>query len=277
MRKGELVLCFALLFLVGCAGADLQGEFQSGRQALLRGDPNGAGIRFERVARSEPNYTTAFTAFRESIWTYLGRAQYQTGKLAEAQASFEKALAHLGEDQIARLYLGLTLLRQPPPPKPTNSLSLQEISYALREGIEPKRVATLARERGVDFDLTRESENHLRKAGADDPLLSDIKRMRAEFIKRDKAAGQATRELKTALAGLRESLDYTIAHTPQGKFWDPAGEIRSQIESCLALLAAREPELPKIISIGERVGQKLEEEIDLARRDERQDFRTRPR
>jgi hypothetical protein len=178
---------------------------------------------------------------------------------------------------MARLYLGLTLLRQPAAAKAANSLTLQEVSYALREGIEPKRVATLARERGLDFELTNESENQLRKAGADELLLNEFKRIRGEIAQRKNSPDQAAKELKTALAGLRESLDYTIAYTPQGKFWDPSGEIRTQIQNGLALLSARPPDPQKIIATGESVGQKMEEEIDLKRRDERGEFRRRPR
>lgn len=256
---------------------DLQGDFQSGRQALIRGNSSEAAARFERVARSEPQYITELAPLRQSIWTYLGRAQYHSGQLAQAKASFEKALGHFGEDQMARLYLGLTLLRQPAAAKAANSLTLQEVSYALREGIEPKRVATLARERGLDFELTNESENQLRKAGADELLLNEFKRIRGEIAQRKNSPDQAAKELKTALAGLRESLDYTIAYTPQGKFWDPSGEIRTQIQNGLALLSARPPDPQKIIATGESVGQKMEEEMDLARRDERDEFRRRPR
>jgi hypothetical protein len=168
-------------------------------------------------------------------------------------------------------------LRQPAAAKGSNPLTLQEVSYALREGIEPKRVATLARERGLEFELTSESENQLRKAGADELLLNEFKKIRSEVAQRNKSANQALKEMTSGLAGLRDSLNYTIAHTPQGKFWDPTGEIRKQIQSALALLAARPPDLPKIISMSEPIGQRMEEEIDLALRDERDEFRRTPR
>jgi hypothetical protein len=35
-------------------------------------------------------------------------------------------------------------------------MTLQEISYALREGVAPRRVGTIARERGVAFDVNAE-------------------------------------------------------------------------------------------------------------------------
>lgn len=272
-----LLLCCGLLFVGGCAVVDVSGDFQAGRQALILGNSSDAIARFERVARSEPKYVAQSAALRQSIWTYLGRAQYQSGQFAAAKGSFEKALQHFSDDSMARLYLGLTLLRQPVAAKAANPFTLKEVSYALREGIEPKRVAALARERGLDFELTKESENELRKAGADETLLNDFRKVRGEIAQRSNSANQAAKELTTALAGLRESLDYTIAHTPQGKFWDPTGEIRRQIQSALALLAARPPDLPKIISMSEPIGQRMEEEIDLALRDERDEFRRTPR
>jgi tetratricopeptide (TPR) repeat protein len=49
--------------------------------------------------------------FRESIWTYVGRAQYETKRYAEARKSLERALSLDRDDNLARLYLGLTLTR----------------------------------------------------------------------------------------------------------------------------------------------------------------------
>jgi hypothetical protein len=46
---------------------DLQGDFQSGRQALIRGNSSEAAARFERVARSEPKYITELAPLRQSI------------------------------------------------------------------------------------------------------------------------------------------------------------------------------------------------------------------
>ena len=96
------------------------------------------------------------------------------------RCSFEKALSQVPGDSVAKLYLGLTNVRLQTTQKATNPFTLQDVSFALRERVEPKRVAALVRERGVAFDLTTESENQLRKAGADDFLLDEIKKIRAE-------------------------------------------------------------------------------------------------
>ena len=260
-----------LLIIAGCASLESGGEFASGRRALMSGDYAVALTYFEPIAKRDPNYVPPFTSFRESIWTYLGRAQYQSGKLAEAKSSFEKALSQVPGDSVAKLYLGLTNVRLQSTQKATNPFTLQDISFALREKVEPKRVADLARQRGVDFDLTTESENQLRKAGADDFLLDQIKKIRAETNGRKNQVGDGGKEIAAGLTGIRDQLDY-LNNSRSGLFWDPKKEIRVQIQTGLALLSAPQPDWQKVLSTGEWVGEKLEEEIDLARRDESQEF-----
>jgi hypothetical protein len=49
--------------------------------------------------------------FRGGVLTYLGRTQYATGRLQEAERSLERALSIDKDDHMARLYLGLTQAR----------------------------------------------------------------------------------------------------------------------------------------------------------------------
>ena len=277
MKIDWWIVGIALLSFAACATLESQGEFAAGRQALIKGDASTSLTHFQRVAGGDPNYVTNYTVFRESIWTYVGRGQYSAGKFDDARQAFEKALSYVNDDQLARLYFGLTLLRLPQATTPSNAFTLQEILYALREGIEPKRVVALVRERGVAFDLTKEAENQLRNAGADALSLDEIKKIRAENMskKTENLISRGAKELTSALTGLRDSLDYTIANSTQGRFWDPGGEIRAQIKNGLSLLSAREPDWQKILSTGEWIGQQIEEETDRARRDEAEDLRRR--
>ncbi len=259
----------SLLLVSGCATFETRGEFTKGRQALLRGDVGGALGNFQRVAEADPGFRNDEGPLRESIWTYVGRANYQTGNYAEARRALEKALAQNSGDHMARLYLALTLARTPPPRAKAAGFSVQDISFALREGVEPERVAALARERGVAFDLSRDAESQLRKAGANGPLLDEIKRIRAESAEKfENHIKNAAKELSAALTGLRDDLNFFISTAISGRFWDPAGELRKEINDGLRLIAVRDPDWDKIISRGEWLGQKLEEEIDRARRDE---------
>ncbi|HEY2919122.1 MAG TPA: tetratricopeptide repeat protein [Candidatus Binatia bacterium] len=272
MRLTRQTAALALLWAAACASFESQSEFLTGRRALLRGEPDNALSYFERVTRSNATFVSDSVSPRKSIWTYVGRAQYNSGRYTEARSAFEKALSHLSEDYVARLYFGLTLLRPSGAPAPINAFNLQEVTYALREGVALKRVATLARERGVVFDLTKETESQLLSAGADAFLLNELKNIRTEGAKQSKVSenqrNQASKELVAALNGLREWLDYTVAYAKQGQFWDPAREIRNQIRLCLKLLAARPTDWDALISNAEWLGYNLEEENDRARRDE---------
>ena len=97
--------------MAACASFAVGGQFQSGRRALLVNDPETALAYFRSVADQNPNYMYHSVDFREGIWTYIGRAQYETKRYADARQSLERALAQDRDDNLARLYLGLTLAR----------------------------------------------------------------------------------------------------------------------------------------------------------------------
>jgi tetratricopeptide (TPR) repeat protein len=267
------------LILAACTTLESGGQFASGRRALLSGDNAAALAHFEQVAKRDPDYVAPFTTLQESIWTYLGRTQYQAGKLEEARVSLEKALSRIPDDPMAKLYLALTNLRRQTAQKTTPPFTLQDISFALRERVEPKRVAVLARERGVGFDLTSETEKQLRKAGADDFLLDEIRNIRADSAKKkshEVQLSERTKALAAALTGIHTWLD-NLSGTRSGAFWDTSRQIRSQAQAGVAILSTPQPDLQKAIAAGESVGQKLEEEIDLVRRDEAEEYRRQQR
>jgi tetratricopeptide (TPR) repeat protein len=128
VTKMSRVPGFILIFLVAaCAAYNTGGQFVAGRQALLRGDPQTALGYFLVAAQSDPNYVFRAVYFHEGVWTYVGRTQYATKRYQEARQSLERALSMDKDDQLARLYLGLTLAR-------TGDLSrgIKEIESAMR-------------------------------------------------------------------------------------------------------------------------------------------------
>ena len=268
-------LLTSCLAFAACAGTG--SSFLAGRQALLRGEPDNAANYFNAIAQTDPSYVVTSAPPRKSIWTYLGRAYYNAGRYAEAKVALDKALTYVKDDDVARLYRGLTVLRGDTAAPPANAMTLQEVSYALREGVAPRRVGMISRERGIAFDLNAETENQLRTAGADSTLLDELKQFRAERAKQGKASDkqriEGAKEIAAALTGLRDWLDYTIAHTTQGRYWDPSGEIRTEISRALRSAQASQPNWETILSNAELVGYNLEEESDRARRDEAEEGR----
>ena len=56
-------------------------------------------------------------------------------------------------------------------------------------------------------------------------------------------------------------------YDPDGWLWDPSGDLRREIDKDLALISGREFSWNELISSGEWLGKKFEEEIDLVRKD----------
>jgi len=105
-----LILSYIICFLSGCASFQAGTNVESGRKAfLIDKDENALGY-FERAAQIDPAYVYG-TALQQNIWSYVGRSEYSTGKLLQARNSLEKALSLNKEEDMARLYLGLTLAR----------------------------------------------------------------------------------------------------------------------------------------------------------------------
>ena len=274
----QMRFCFfglVLLALNACAGSST--SFLAGRQALLRGEPDNAAALFEQAAQADPAFVATSAPPPKSIWTYLGRAHYNAGRYAEARVALDKALSYVKDDFTARLYRGLVLMRTQAPAPPPEGLTLQEVTYALREAVTPRRMATLARERGVAFDLNAETENQLKNAGADAALLEELKSVRAKRVKstaaNDGQLNEGANEVAAGLTGLRDWLVWTITYAPQGRYWDTTGQIRAEIARGLKSTTAKPRDFAAILSSGEWVGYKFEEESDLARRDEEIDRR----
>ena len=195
------ILLLCVLFSAGCASVRIAGQVESGRHALIAGSTDEALALFEAAARNNPDYIYIYRLFRESVWTYLGRAQYAKGMLAQARLSFERALSILPDDHLARLYLGLVSARM------------------------------------GDGDRSR-----------------------------------ALKDFESAMKGLHEFLDYANYSGPFGFRWDPAREIRSELEKNLAMISGKDVNLDQLVVSAEWIGRRMEQEIDYVRRDEQRQW-----
>jgi tetratricopeptide (TPR) repeat protein len=201
MKTKISVALFSLfLFLAGCARLLTGGDLQAGRQALLKGNNETALGYFYSAAQRDPNYVYATgSSPRQGVWSYVGRSEYLTGRLPQAREALERALAANKQEDIARLYLGLTLAR---------------------EG---------DRQRGL-------------------------------------------KEIEGGMRGINDWLDYInqAQRYSIGQFWDPGRDIRSAIQSDLAMISGKDLDWQRLIADTEWLGIRMEQESDLARRQEAQ-------
>ena len=75
------------------------------------------------------------------------------------------------------------------------------------------------------------------------------------------------RDIETGLKGIHARLEDLASSPYSGIYWDPARQIRSEIQRALG----GKLESAELIRIAESVGMKLEDEVNLARRHELRD------
>ena len=202
--KTSLALFSLFVFLAGCTSLQAGGEVQSGRQALLEGNNEVALGYFYSAAQRDPDYVYATgSSPKQGVWSYVGRSEYLTGRFPEARKNLERAIASNRQEDIARLYLGLTLAREG-----DRQRGLKEIESGMR---------------GIDSFLNN---------------ISQTQR-------------------------------YSI-----GQYWDPDRDIRSAIQRDLAMISGKDLDWQKLTADTEWLGIRMEQESDLARRQEAED-RTR--
>ena len=196
--KISLALFSLFVFLAGCTSLRAGGELQYGRQALLAGNSEAALGYFQSAANRDPNYIYATgSSPKQGVWSYVGRSEYLTGRFPDARKNLERALSANRQEDITRLYLGLTLAR---------------------EG---------DRQRGL-------------------------------------------KEIEGGMRGINSFLDYInqAQRFSIGQFWDPDRDIRGAIQSDLAMISGKDLDWQRLTADTEWLGIRMEQESDLARRQE---------
>jgi tetratricopeptide (TPR) repeat protein len=200
MKKIYMWLFASLIACSGCAATRAHQNIYLGRQAFFIGNYDAAQSYFNDAAQVDPNYVYG-TYYRQGVWSYVGRAEYVKGNLQQAQRDLERAIAADHDVDIARLYLGLTLIRK------------------------------TDREQGL-------------------------------------------REIENGMRGIQDWLNYVNFTNPMGfgQFWDPGSDIRSAIKGDLAMISGKEFNLQELVSNAEWLGKRMEEESDLASKQESMDW-----
>ena len=177
--KISLALFSLFVFLAGCASLQTGGEVQSGRQALLEGRNEAALGYFYSAAQRDPNFVyTTGSSPRQGVWSYVGRSEYLTGRFPQAQQTLERALSANRQEDIARLYLGLTLAREG-----DRQRGLKEIESGMRgingflDYINQAQRYSIGQFWDPDRDIRRAIQNNLAMISAKD---LDWQRLTAE-------------------------------------------------------------------------------------------------
>lgn len=108
--RNKLIGLSILALLAGCTSLRVGSDVAAGRRALLSGNNETALAYFQNAAQVDPNYRYG-TAYQQSILSYVGRTEYAVGRLPQARQTLEKALNANRDEDLTRLYLGLTLAR----------------------------------------------------------------------------------------------------------------------------------------------------------------------
>jgi tetratricopeptide (TPR) repeat protein len=110
MRTKSIFALSMIAVLSACTSLQVGSEVAAGRHAMFTGNNDAALAYFQSAAQKDPNYKYG-TAFRQGVLSYVGRTEYAVGRLPQARETLEKALSVNRDEDLTRLYLGLTLAR----------------------------------------------------------------------------------------------------------------------------------------------------------------------
>jgi tetratricopeptide (TPR) repeat protein len=77
---------------------------------------------------------------------------------------------------------------------------------------------------------------------------------------------RGAKELESGLKGTYDRFEYIASDTVSGIFWDPTRRIRNKIQATLS----QKPESAEVVLAAQRIGTLVDQEIDVARRNESQ-------
>ena len=86
--------------------------------------------------------------------------------------------------------------------------------------------------------------------------------------------GRGLSEIESGMKSIYDHLEHINYYTYYGKFWDPLREIRAEIAHSLKMISGKDIDWPGLTASAEWVGNRLEAEVEPARRDEHNDLTT---
>ncbi len=91
-------------------------------------------------------------------------------------------------------------------------------------------------------------------------------------LARDGEQQRGLKEIEAGLKGLEDWLYHIEQYNPDGRFWDPARELRREIQRDRAMIGGKDVNWKELIASGEWLGREFEEEIDRVTRDKKHDI-----
>jgi len=91
-------------------------------------------------------------------------------------------------------------------------------------------------------------------------------------LARDGDQQRGLKEIEAGLKGLEDWLYHIEQYNPDGRFWDPARELRREIQRDRAMIGGKDINWKELIASGEWLGREFEEEIDRVTRDKKHDI-----
>jgi hypothetical protein len=208
MKSIAFLILFAICVFLSACSTTMQagGAFEAGRRALFAGDDETALGFFQIVAERNPDFVfTTGSSPRQSIWSYVGRAQYLTDRFPQARQSLERALSGNREENIARLYLGLTFIQEGDRERGLKEIEtgmrgilsfLDDIQQAQRFSIgqfwDPNRDIRSAIQYNLDL-ISKESPNWPRLIANTERIAMQMER-EADLARRQESRDQRSRD-----------------------------------------------------------------------------------
>ena len=85
-------------------------------------------------------------------------------------------------------------------------------------------------------------------------------------------SAKGLKEIESAMQGIHDWLEYIERSRPFEAFWDPLREIRKAIEKDLDKSSGKDLDHEQLIADAEWLGNKMEDELERVRQDERRQF-----
>ena len=122
----------------------------------------------------------------------------------------------------------------------------------------------------MKYSLARQALDRALAQNKDD----DVARLYVGLIDvREQMNETSRKQIQAGLQGVYDRIEYIKHFTVAGEFWDPSGQLSSELLALIKAVSAPQVDWSSVIPRVEQLGLKIENEVDQARRDELNRYR----